>query len=109
MAAGTIYTEIDLDTRKFDAAKNKIIYEAKTMAVNVEDAWKTLGRNSDRMFDMMRQQAENAYQRIKNDAKSSAAEIVRAEEAKSAKIKSLNTEQYGSHISLIGSLKEHWI
>jgi hypothetical protein len=109
MAAGIIYTEIDLDSRKFDATQKRILYDAKTMAINVEDSWKVLGQKSDVMYNAMRQQAINAYEGIKSRATSSAAEIVRAEEAKNAKIKALNEQQFGAQISFLDSLKKNWI
>ena len=109
MSAGTVYTEIDLGTSKFDAAQKRILYDAKTMAINVEDAWKNLGQKSDVMYNAMRQQAENAYARIAATAKQGSAEQVRAEEAKNEKIKALNEEQFGHQTSLLETFKSHWI
>ncbi len=109
MSAGTVFTEIDLDTRKFDAAQKRILYDAKTMAVNVEDAWKVLGQKSDVMYNAMRKQAENAYQRISADSKSSSAERIRAEEAMHKRISDLNEQQFGKQTSLLDTLKSHWV
>lgn len=106
---GTIYAELDLDTSKYTAAQKKILYDSQTYAINVENSWKVLGQKSDVMYNAMRQQAINAYENIKARATSSAAEIVRAEEAKNARIKSLNEQQFGHHTSMLEGLKKNWI
>src|SRR3989304_7746332 len=100
-SVGVIFAELDLDTTKYTAAQKKILYDSQTMAINQENAWKNLGQKSDLMYEAMRKAAENAYKRIASDSKSSAAEIVRAEEAKNAKIKALNEQQFGHQTSLL--------
>jgi len=109
MSAGTVYTEIDLDSTRWDAAQKRILYDSQTLCVNVENSWKNLGQKSDVIYDAMRQSATNAFERIKNDAKSSSDEIARAHEAMASKIKTANEQQFGSQTSLLDSLKSHWI
>lgn len=106
---GTIYAELDLDTTKYTKAQQAILQSAKSTALNVEQNWKILGQKSDVMYNAMRQSAINAYEMIKNKAGTSASEIIRAEEAKNAKIKTLNEQQFGHHTTLIEGLKKNWI
>ena len=106
---GTIYAELDLDTTKYTKSQQAILQSASSTALNVEQNWKILGQKSDVIYDAMRQSAVNAYEMIKNKATSSAAEIVRAEEAKNAKIRAANEQQFGSQVSLIETFKSNWM
>ncbi len=106
---GTIFVELDMDQTKYTNAQKAILQSASTTALNVEKNWKIIGEKSDVMYNAMRQSIVNAYEMIKNKAGTSAAEIIRAEEAKNAKLQALNDQQYGAHTSLIDSLKKHYI
>lgn len=106
---GKLYVELDLDAAKFTNAQKKIIADSQKTAFSVESNFKTLGTKSDFIFDSMRKQAENAYNGIARNAKSSASEIARAQQGLAAKMKSINDEQYGSSSSTIAKIKTNWI
>jgi hypothetical protein len=106
---GTIFAELDLDTTKFTRAQKQILAEAKTTSLNVEKNWSIIGQKSDLMYDAMRQRITNAYEMIKNRATTTAAEIVRAEEAKDRKLREINEQQFGRQTSLLESLKKNWL
>lgn len=106
---GTIFVELDMDQTKYTKAQQGILQSASTTALNVEKNWKILGEKSDVMYNAMRQSAINAYDMIKNKAGTSAAEIIRAEEAKNSRIKSLNEQQFGAQTSFLDTIKANWI
>jgi hypothetical protein len=108
-SVGVIFAELDLDTTKYTAAQKRILYESQTMAVNVEQSWKTLGQKSDVMYEAMKQSAINAYEGIKGRATSTAAEIIRAETAKNARINELNNQMTAGQTSFFSSMKANWI
>lgn len=106
---GTIYAELDLDTTKYTKAQQQILQGATSTALNVEKNWRIIGEKSDVMYNAMKQNITNAYEMIKNKAGTSAAEIVRAEQAKNAKIAALDAQQYGVQTSVIDKIKANWI
>jgi len=92
---GTLFTEVDLDLTKAElklVALNKRMVEGATKS---EEAFKTLGISSDRMFQAQKETAMAAYNAIKNKATSTADDIVRAEQAKAMRIAEINRQQYG--------------
>jgi DNA-binding transcriptional regulator YdaS (Cro superfamily) len=106
---GTIFVELDLDATKFTSAQKRIISDAGKVVFEVEKNYSTLGIKSGAMFDAMRLQAENAYMGILKSSRSTADDIVRAEQAKNAKIADLNRQQYGENKSFVESLKQNWL
>lgn len=108
-ALGTVWVELDLSTDAYTKKEKEVLRGATTTSLEIEKNWRTLGSHSDKIYDAMRQQAINSFNAIANSSKSSAAEIIRAEEAKNAKIKQLNEHQYGQQTSLISTLKGHWL
>lgn len=109
MSAGTVFTELDLDFSKFERSQYKLLQSARAASTSVEKNWQNLGVKSDNIFAASRASIENSYKMIVSRAGTSAAEIVRAEEAKNAKLQALTEQQFGKQTSLIQSLKSHWI
>lgn len=109
MSAGVVYVEIDLDASKFTRAQQQTQKDASVVALDQEKNYKNLGMKSEAMYNLMRAQAENAYQGILHSSSTSASDIVRAEEAKNAKLKALNEEQFGTATSFLDSLKSNWL
>lgn len=106
---GTMYAEIDLDLTPMER-KLKTAYEKTVEGTQkFEQSFKQLGIQSDRMFESQKQMALVSYNAIKNSAQSTAQDIIRAEEAKNAKIKALNEQQFGHHNSMLATLKSNWI
>jgi len=106
---GTMFVELDLDTSGYTRKQKEIIVGSKTTSLEVEKNWRTIGGSSDKMYSAMRQNIQNSYSQIVNNAKSSADEIVRAERAKAAKLKAIDEQQYGAHISLTDQIKSNWL
>lgn len=106
---GTIFTELGLDSTEFTKAQQKILVESVNTARKIEQNWRILGGQSDLIFNAQKKTIIDSYNAIVNNAKSSAAEIIRAEEAKNAKLKMLNEQQFGAQTSLLDSLRKNWI
>jgi len=95
---GTVFVELSLDDKVYKQKLSDIQPHAVATAKGVETAWKALGTKSAEVFDAQRRAAENAYTLIKNSAMTTTKDIVRAEEAKAAKIKSINEQQFGHQV-----------
>ena len=95
---GLIYVELDLDTSRFMKSQQTLLRDAKSTALNLEENFNKIGIKSDATFDLMRQKAANAYEKITTDARSSAADIIRAEQAKADRMKAIYNEQ-NAHIT----------
>jgi lambda family phage tail tape measure protein len=106
---GTAFAEIDLDLTKLEQGLKKVQTSLVSGTIKVEDAYKSLGIKSDQVYNMMRANAVAAVDFIKNKTLSSKEEIIRAEIAAAAKIKSINEQQFGVQTSMIDKLKSHWI
>ena len=106
---GTMFVELDLDDSKFTRKQKEILQSANSTSTEIETNFKRLGGTSDAMYTAMRQSAQNSFAGIANSSKASAAEIQRAQEALTARINSLNEQQFGKQTSLIDNLKGHWI
>lgn len=106
---GTIYAELDLDTTKYTKAQQSILKDAQVVTFDIEKNFKNLGLKSSAFMDVTRAQIINSYQGILHSATSTSNDILRAEEAKNAKIKALNEQQFGVQTSLLDSLKSNWI
>jgi tape measure domain-containing protein len=105
---GSIFVELSLDDKIYKQKLSETLTSTQTTTKGIETAWKALGSKSEAVFDAQRKAAENAYTLIKNYAQSTANDIVRAEEAKNAKIKQINEQQYGAHVSFTEKLKQNW-
>jgi hypothetical protein len=103
---GTIYAELDLDASKYTKAQKEILKSAQQTTLDIEKNWKTLGSQSDLLFDAQRKGAENAYNMIANSAKSSSAEIERARESLARKIETIDQKQFGTTKKLIDETTE---
>jgi len=106
---GTVFVELSLDDKVYKQKLSDIQPHAVATAKGVETAWKALGTKSAEVFDAQRRAAENAYTLIKNAATTTSNDIVRAEQAKTAKIKQLNEQQYGHQTTMLEGLKKNWI
>ena len=94
---GTLFVEADLDLTKAEQKLQALHGRMVAGATKSEEAFKSLGVSSDRMFAAQKATAIAAYQAIRNNANSTAADIVRAERAKNAKIKALQDGLVGHH------------
>lgn len=106
---GSIFVELALDDRVYRQKLSEIQPNAIATAKGVETAWRQLGAKSDESFEQQRRAAQNAFTLIKNSASSTANDIIRAEEAKNAKLKMLNDQQYGAHVGMFSKLKDNWL
>lgn len=106
---GKIYVQLSLDDKEYKQKLSDTLTSTQATARGIETSWKALGSKSEAVYDSQRKAAENAYTLIKSHASSTANDIVRAEEAKNAKLKILNEQQFGTQISIIDSLKSHWM
>lgn len=106
---GTIFVELGLDSTEFTKGEAKILQQAQSTSLKMEQNWRTLGSHSDTIFNAMKANIINAYDAIANNAKSTATEIIRAEEAKNQKIKALSDQQFGEQKSGLDSLKGHYL
>jgi len=98
---GTMFAEIDLDDSKYDAGLKRALDNGKSVSINVEKAWKTMGSKSTEEVDQMRASIVNAYELIKNKSTSTTADILRAEIAAKNKLESINKKFYGGTIDQI--------
>jgi hypothetical protein len=106
---GTAFAEISLDSTKLEQGLKRVNDQLTSGSIKVEDAYKSLGIKSDQVYDMMRDNATAAVDFIKNKTLSSKEEIIRAETAAAAKIKTINEQQFGSSMLSIDNLKKHWL
>jgi hypothetical protein len=104
-----VFVELGLDDKVFKQKLSEQLQSTQATAKGIETSWKALGTTSAAVFDSQRRAAENAYTLIKNHAATTAADIVRAEEAKNAKIAALTHAQFGTQTSTIDKLKANWI
>ena len=83
---GTIFAEVDLDFEPYTRAQKKLVKDATSSTLNIEKSYKDLGIKSAKEFDLMRAKVSNSYNRITKDAKTSAADIVRASKARACHV-----------------------
>jgi len=107
-SVGKIYVELDLDPSRYMKGNQTILKEAQNGAKILEKNYKNLGMKSDAMYDLQRAQAEKSYSAIAKSGKASASELVRAEKAKTDRIKQLNNEQFGHQRTSMDQIKAHW-
>jgi lambda family phage tail tape measure protein len=106
---GTVFVELSLDDKVYKQKLGETLTSATATAKGIETSWRVLGQKSDAIYEQQKRTAENAYTLIKNSATSTARDIVRAEEAKVAKIKAINEQQYGHHETLLEKLKSNYV
>lgn len=107
--AGTIFVELDLDSSKYLKGQKKLLKDATQTSLSLEQNFKNLGVKSSAEMDLMRAKIMNSYNMIANNAKATANDILRAETAKTAKLKALNEMQYGTQTSMFAKLKANWM
>jgi len=106
---GTVFVELDLDPSRYTKGQQQLLRDATQTSINIEDNFKKMGIKSSAAFDLMRESIKNNYNAIKNNAVATANDIMRAEEAKHAKLTALNTEQFGKQTTLLEGLKSNWV
>ncbi len=106
---GTIFVELSLDDKVYKQRLSDTLTSTQTTAKGIETSWRALGVKNDQTYDAQRRAYENAMTLIKNSTTSTAQDIIRAEQAKSEKIKQLNEQQFGKQTSLLETLKSNWI
>jgi hypothetical protein len=106
---GRVYVELDLDPTRYTKGQQELLKSATSTSLNIEDNFKKLNIKSDAVYDLMKQKAINSFEMIANSAKSTANDIVRAEEAKAQALSQIQTQQYGKHASLLDNLKQNYI
>ncbi len=107
--SGTIFAEIGIDYSPATKAQQQLLKDAKSTALNIEQNFKNLGIKSAAEMDLMRAKINNSFEMIKNSSKATANDIIRAEQAKNAKLMALNTQQFGQQESLLTRLKSNWL
>ena len=100
---------LDLDTTRYTRGQQQLLRDATTTTLNIEQNFKNLGVRSSAEMDLMRQKITNSYDMIANSAKATANDILRAEEAKNAKLKALDDQQGIRHTSFIEKVKANWM
>jgi len=106
---GTMYVELSLDATKYTKAQKDILAGAEKNSADINKVFKTVGTQSDQMYDAMRKNIQNSLNAIKQSHLSSHDEIRRAQESAAAKIKDINEKQYGHQVGIIEKLKANWI
>ena len=106
---GAMYVELSMDATKYTKAQKEILAGAEKNSADINRVFKTVGTQSDEMYNAMRQNIQNAYNAIAKSATSSQNEIRRAHEASAAKIKALDEQQFGAQTSMLSTLKTNWI
>lgn len=106
---GTIFAELDLDASRYTNGQQRLLKDATTTSLNIEENFKKLGVKSAAEFDLLRQKAKNAFDMIAASSKATADDIVRAERAKNETLRRLNEQQYGHQTTIIENLKNNWI
>ncbi|MFH2075121.1 MAG: hypothetical protein ABIJ57_07205, partial [Pseudomonadota bacterium] len=107
--AGTCFVEISLDDKVYKQKLSETLASTEATEKGIETSWKALCVKNDATYDKQRFAYENAMTLIKNSTTSTAQDIIRAEEAKNAKIKQLNEQQFGHQDTLIESVKKNWL
>ena len=106
---GVIFVELDLDASRYTKGQQKLLKDATSTTLNIEQNFKNLGVKSSAEMDLMRAKIKNSFDMIANSSKATANDIIRAEEAKNAKLKALNDQQFGAQLSALDKLKNNWV
>lgn len=91
---GTIFVELDLDPTRYLKGQRSLIREAKEASNNLERNFHNLGIKSDATFDLMRSRATLAYNAIKNDARTTFSDMMRAHQAYGIEMQRITMEQF---------------
>lgn len=106
---GKIFVELDLDAGSYTKGQQKLLKDATSTSLNIEDNFKKLGIKSSAEMDLMRQKITNSYNMIANSAKATSNDIIRAERAKTEQLQRLHEQQYGAQTSMMERLKKNWV
>ena len=106
---GQVGKSVDKMASSMGKSGKDVKKNADSIADSYGNAFKTLGVKSDASFSDMRKSAVNAYQEIANHAKSTSADIIRAEEAKNKMLRHIQAEQVNKQTSMLTSLKQNWL
>ena len=107
-SVGTIFCELDLDASRYLKSQQKLLQDATTTTLNIEQNFKNLGVKSSAEMDLMRQKINNSFDMIKNSSQATANDIIRAEQAKNDKLRQLDEQQFGKQKKFLDDAKEHW-
>ena len=107
-SVGTIFAEIDLDSSRYLKSQQKLLQDATTTTLNIEQNFKNLGVKSSAEMDLMRQKINNSFEMIKNSSQATANDIIRAEQAKNDQLNRLNEQQFGKQKKFLEDAKENW-
>ena len=106
---GRVFVELDMDVDRYTKAQRRLYKDATQTSLSIEDNFKKLGIKTSAHYDLMRAKITNAYQSIAHDAKATANDLVRAEQAKNTQLLKLQEEQYGKQVSMMTKLKDNWL
>jgi hypothetical protein len=106
---GTIFVELDLDASRYTKGQQKLLKDATSTTLNIEQNFKNLGIKSSAEMDLMRAKIKNSFDMITASAKASENDKLRAAEAYHSKLKALNTQQFGEQLSALDKLKSNWL
>ena len=106
---GTMFVELDLDASRYTKGQQKLLKDAQSTSLSIEQNFKNLGIKSSAEMDLMRSKIKNSFDMIANSSKSTANDILRAERAKNEQLDALNKKQFGEQASMIESIKGKWI
>jgi hypothetical protein len=104
-----MFVELDLDATKYTRAQKAILAGAQQNSADINKVFKTVGTQTDEMYDAMRKNVENALNAIKKSHLTSADEIRRAQESAAQKINQINEQQFGKQTSMLENVKQHWM
>ena len=79
---GTIFVEMDIDRDRWSGAQRRLLKDATSTSLRIEDNFRKLGIKSSAEMDLMRRKITNSFNMIKNSSQATANDIVRAEKAK---------------------------
>ena len=105
---GTVFVEMGMDSTQFTKAQVDILNASLSTALESEKNFRTLGTQSDLIFNTMRQNVQSSLGAIVASSKSSEDEITRAKQAAADKIAAIDAQQFGSQKSFIDTAKENW-
>jgi tape measure domain-containing protein len=107
-AVGTLYVELDLDATRYTRGQTQLLRDSQTASETLEKNFQNLGIKSSAHMDLMRSKVKLSYDAIVNDARSTANDILRAEEAKNRRLQEINNMQFGQQKTMLETVKQHW-
>lgn len=103
---GKIFVELDLDADRYSKGQKRLLKEAISTSLSIENNFRNLGIKSSAEMDLMRAKIINSYEAIRNNAKATANDIYRAEKVKNEKLKQLDILQFGERKSLFDKINQ---